>query len=125
MAGMLKAFAGEAIGNPELEVEGTVAKLVNRVEMNHLARERARGVRSSNEDARPEPESYDVTLHARAARHLELAAQNHRRALRCHRSGKDDDARYYAFIAQGFFSEASAVTTQLGKILWRNLENRR
>lgn len=125
MAGMLKAFAGEATGNPQMELEGTLTKLVNRINIDNLARRRALGEPPAGQDSDWELKLYDITLHERAAQQLELAAKRHREAVRCYRKGDHDQGRYHAFIAQGFFSDASDIATELGKVLWRDLENRR
>jgi hypothetical protein len=125
MGGMLKAFAGEATGNPQMELEGTLTKLVNRIDMDNLARRRALGAPLSAQDGDWELELYDITLHERAARQLELAAERHRQAVRSYRAGDHEQGHYHAFIAQSFFSDAREIATELGKVLWRSLESRR
>lgn len=123
MAGMIKAFVGEATGNAELEVEGTVDKLIGRVKADSLARRQALGAALDEQDAGFAQEPYDIGLHDRAARHLELAAHHHRRAVHWYRAGDHELAHYHAFLAQGFCADAAEITGELGKGLWRTVEN--
>lgn len=121
MVGMVKAFVGEATDNPELEVEGTVAKLLGRAEVDNLSRRHAWGALSLQRDAGSCPEPYDINLHEQVARHLELAARHHRQALRAYRSGEHDQGCYHACVAQRFVSDAGEISTELGKGLWRGM----
>jgi hypothetical protein len=122
LAGLLKACYGEVTGNARMEVEGTVSKLLGRIDVDNL--KSGRLPEAAAAPAAP-PTPYDITLHERAARQLERAALHHRQALRWYRAGNSEQARYHACVAQGFCMDAGEIASELGRRLWRSMEGQR